>query len=127
MCSLRFFDQFFRELPFSVFCGANLQKTFFFYMKSVLLCYNLWSKKPKCNIWRLHQKSIPYLLPLLKRSFPQIKKVICFSDGSPVLYKNYKSFTNLIFHENDFNFKAEWHFFSTPHIKNVCDDVGSTL
>ena len=67
------------------------------------------------------------LLDYLKPSFPKIRKVIYFSDGSAAQYKNYKNFTNLIFHENDFNLKAEWHFFATSYRKYACDDVGSTL
>ena len=39
--------------------------TSFFCLKSVLLCYNLWNKKPKCKIWRPCSKSISYPLPLL--------------------------------------------------------------
>ena len=36
----------------------------FFCLKSVLLHYSLWNKKSKCTIWKSHQKSIPYPLPL---------------------------------------------------------------
>ena len=66
MWNLQIFDQFSRKVQFSVFCGANHQKrsNFLFCLKSILLCYNLWNKKPKFNIWRPHPKSIPYPLPL---------------------------------------------------------------
>ena len=67
------------------------------------------------------------LLEYLKPRFLQIKKVIYFSDGLAAQYKNYKNFTNLIFHENDFNLKGEWHFFATYSGKNACDGVGGTL
>ena len=33
-------------------------------MKSALFSYILKNKEPKCNIWRSHQKSIPYPLAL---------------------------------------------------------------
>ena len=67
------------------------------------------------------------LLEYLKPSFPQIKKVIYFCDSSAAQYKNYKSFTNLIFNENYFNLKAEWHFFALSRGENTCDGVASTL
>ena len=67
------------------------------------------------------------LLEYFKPSFPQIKEVIYFSHGSAAQYKNYKNFTNLIFHENDFNLKAEWPFIAMSHGKNACDGVGGTL
>ena len=59
-------------MPFSVFCGANHQSLnfLFFCLKSVLWCYNLWNKKPKCNISRPCQKSIPYPLPLQLEGVP---------------------------------------------------------
>ena len=49
--------------PFLVFCGANHQKrlNFLFLPEICMLCYNLWNKKPKCNIWRPCRKSIPYV------------------------------------------------------------------
>ena len=67
------------------------------------------------------------LLDYLKPSFPKIRKVIYFRDGSAAQYKNYKNFMNLIFYENDFNLKAEWHFFATSQRKYACDGVGGTL
>ena len=63
----KFFGQLSRKVPFSVFCGANHQKrSIFLFLPEIciaVLCYNLWNKKPKCNIWRPHQKSIPYPQP----------------------------------------------------------------
>ena len=56
--------------------------------------------------------------------FQHIQKVFYFSDGSGAQYKNYKNLTNLLFHEEDFGLKAEWHFFGTSHGKNACDGVG---
>ena len=44
--------------------------------------------------------------------FDHVHKVLYFSDGSGVQYKNFKNFTNLLLHEQDFNLKAEWHFFT---------------
>ena len=64
---------------------------------------------------------------LIKLDFPEIQKIIYFSDGSSAQYKNRKNFTNLIHHENDFGIKAEWHFFATSHGKNACDGVGGTI
>ena len=44
---------------------------------------------------------------LIKPGFPEIQKIIHFSDGSTAQYKNHKNFTSLIHHENDFVIKAE--------------------
>ena len=63
----------------------------------------------------------------LKPQFPHIEKVHYFSDGCCAQYKNYKNFANLIFHEHDFQLKAEWNFFATSHGKNSCDGVGGTI
>ena len=64
---------------------------------------------------------------LIKPDFPEIQKIIYFSDGSSAQYKKRNSFTNLIHHENDFGIKAEWHFFATSDGKNACDGVGGTV
>lgn len=63
----------------------------------------------------------------VKTNFQHIQKVFYFSDGSSAQYKNYKNFTNLLLHEQDFDLKAEWHFFATSHGKNACDGVGRTI
>ena len=63
----------------------------------------------------------------VKVDFLHVHKVFYFSDGSGVQYKNFKSFTNLLLHEQDFNLKTEWHFFAISHGKNACDCVGGTI
>ena len=63
----------------------------------------------------------------IKTRYPFIKSISYFTDGSPAQYKNFKNFTNLIMHEQDFGIKAEWHFFATSHGKNACDGVGGTI
>ena len=62
-----------------------------------------------------------------KSDFPYVHKVLYFSDGSSGQYKNFKNFANLLLHEQDFDWKAEWNFFTTSHEKNVCDGVGGTI
>ena len=63
----------------------------------------------------------------VKVDFLHVHKVFYFSDGSGVQYKNFKSFTNLLLHKQDFNLKIEWHFFATSHGKNACNGVGGTI
>ena len=63
----------------------------------------------------------------IKPNFPDIKKIIYFSDGSSAQYKDHENFTNLIHHAAHFEIKAEWHFFATSHGKNACDGVGGTI
>ena len=58
---------------------------------------------------------------MLKLLFLHVHKVFYFSDGSGVQYKNFKNFTNLLLHEQDFDLKAEWHW------QNACDGVDVTM
>lgn len=68
-----------------------------------------------------------HLISFLKNQFEEVEKLCYFSDGSAAQYKNKKNFYNLSMHEEEFNIKAEWNFFSTSHGKNVCDGLGGTL
>ena len=43
----------------------------------------------------------------VKVDFPHVHKVFCFDDGPGAQYKNFKNFTNLLLHEQDFDLKAE--------------------
>ena len=67
------------------------------------------------------------LIPHIKINYPQVKKVIYFSDGCAGQYKNRYNFINLLHHEEDFELQAEWNFFATSHGKNACDGIGGTL
>ena len=58
--------------------------------------------------------------------FP-IKKIKYFSDGCAAQYKNRKSFLNLTYHEEDFGYPAEHHFFATSHGKYACDAVAGSI
>ena len=60
-------------------------------------------------------------------NLPHIRKVFYFSDGSAAQYKNFKNFSNLTFHNEEFGIAAEWHFFATSHGKSPCDGVGGTV
>lgn len=62
----------------------------------------------------------------LKVSTP-IKKIFYFSDGAPQQFKNFKNFTNLYYHEDDFSVPAEWNFFAPAHGKSPCDSLGGTI
>ena len=35
--------------------------------------------------------------------------------------------TNLVYHQDDFGIRAEWHFFATSHGKSACDGIGGTV
>lgn len=70
---------------------------------------------------------IAAVLPRLKQEIPDLEKVIYFSDGAVSQYKNYKNFTNLCHHHEEFSLKAEWHFFATSHGKSPCDGIGGTV
>ena len=63
----------------------------------------------------------------LKEKFGTISKMVYFSDGCAVQYKNCNNFLNLCNHESDFGVPAEWHFFATSHGKGPCDGIGGTV
>jgi hypothetical protein len=56
-----------------------------------------------------------------------LKKIIYFSVGSAVEYKNQKNVLNLTLHQEDCRLPADWHFFATSHGKSVCDGLHGTL
>lgn len=67
------------------------------------------------------------LIQFLKGKFDHVRKIYYFSDGCAGQYKNKKNFSNLCYHNEDFDVEAEWHFFATSHGKGPCDGVGGTL
>ena len=58
---------------------------------------------------------------------PFIEKLLYFSDGCRTQYKNFTNFENLKYYFEDFNLKADCHFFATCHGKNLCDGIGGTI
>ena len=68
-----------------------------------------------------------HLVEFISKELKQITKMIYFSDGSGMQYKNKKNFVHLTYHEKDFGPVAEWHFFPTSHGKGACDGLGGTL
>ncbi len=66
------------------------------------------------------------VLDHLKQQLPHLHKIKYFSDGAASQYKNFKNFSNLQHHKEDFGLDAEWHFFATSHGKSPCDGVGGT-
>ncbi|KAK3931753.1 Protein CapI [Frankliniella fusca] len=67
------------------------------------------------------------LIAFLKEKFPELHKLIYFTDGCAAQYKNFKSLKNLCEHKSDFGLDAEWHFYATSHGKSACDGVGGTV
>ena len=64
---------------------------------------------------------IVFLIELLPgRLHP--KKIIYFSDGAALQYKNGKNFLNLCHHKDDFGVKAQWHFSATSHVMVWVED-----
>ena len=70
---------------------------------------------------------ITEVLIAVKQKYPNVKKVIYFSDGASSQYKNFKNLANLCNHYADHNLYAEWHFFATSHGKSPCDGIGGTV
>ena len=56
-----------------------------------------------------------------------VMKIIYFSYGLSLQYKNRKNFVKTNCRENDFSIAAAWLFFATSHGKGPCDGIGSRL
>lgn len=67
------------------------------------------------------------LISFLKNKIPDISKIIYFSDGAASQYKNRYNLVNLLYHEEDFQIKAEWHYFATSHGKGPSDGLGGLI
>ena len=63
------------------------------------------------------------LIPEIKKTVPNIKKLIYLTDGAKQHFKNRFQMANLINHERDFNLKAEWHFSTTVHGKSAFNGI----
>jgi hypothetical protein len=50
---------------------------------------------------------------------PTLQKIIHFTDGAASQYKNFKNFSNLVCHLEDFKVAGEWNFFATSHGKEA--------
>jgi hypothetical protein len=62
------------------------------------------------------------------RDYPQVKKLLWFSDGARQHFKNLKGFRNLAEHKKEFfGLEGEWSFFATAHGKGSCDGVGGAF
>lgn len=66
------------------------------------------------------------LIPVLKATVPQLKKVHYFTDGAASQYKNKKIFLNLLFHKKDFQLEAVHNHHVTSHGKAAIDGIGGT-
>ena len=70
---------------------------------------------------------ISLTIPTICTRNPRINRIKYFSEEGASQYKNFKSVINLMYHEHDFNLKAENHFFATSHGKSPCDGIGGTI
>ena len=70
---------------------------------------------------------ITEILTAVKKNYPDLKKIIYFSDGASSQYKNFKNLANLSSHYEDHNLSAEWHYFATSHGNSPCDGIGGTV
>lgn len=58
---------------------------------------------------------------------PTATTIEYITDGCSAQYKNFKSLTNLCFHEEDFGLIASWTFHATSHGKCACDGIGGSV
>jgi hypothetical protein len=61
------------------------------------------------------------------KEYPTIKAIEYWSDGCAGQYKNFKNFTNLNHHAEDFGVPASWHFFATSHGKGAVDGISAAI
>ena len=68
-----------------------------------------------------------YIIDNLREKEIPVKNVHYWSDGPSSQFKNQFLFTNLLFHEQDHQAKADWNFFATAHGKGENDGVGGDV
>ena len=76
-----------------------------------------------CFVHEIQEKLTCYI----RQDLPDVGNVEYFSDGCAGQYKSYKNFSNLCFHEEDFNLKVNWTIFATSHGKSAYDRIGGTV
>ena len=67
------------------------------------------------------------LMALLKVEVGEFYSVEYFTDGCAEQYKNNKSFSNIVYHEEDHGVSCQWYFFATSHSKSACDGLGGSI
>ena len=67
------------------------------------------------------------LMALLKVEVGEFYSVEYFTDRFAEQYKNYKSFSNIVYHEEDHGVSCQWSFFATSHGKSACDGLGGSI
>ena len=72
------------------------------------------------SVYASYQK----LCNVLDEKFPTRNKTIMVTDGCASQYKNYKMFSNIAHHKEDFGHPLQWVFSATGHGKSVCDGIG---
>lgn len=66
------------------------------------------------------------IISYLKINFT-INQIYYVTDGASQHFKNKVNFRNLLFHEEYFGIRAQWHFHATAHGKGGCDGIGAIL
>ena len=64
------------------------------------------------------------LIELLKELIPGFYKIEYYTDGCAEQYKNFKSFSNIVYHFDDLGVICIWTFFSTLLGKSACYGIG---
>ena len=67
------------------------------------------------------------LVNLLKDRVPGLVKVEYITDGCAEQYKNFKTFSNIVYHFNDLGVICVWSFYATSHGKSACDGLGGCV
>ncbi|CAF4972949.1 unnamed protein product [Rotaria magnacalcarata] len=63
----------------------------------------------------------------IKTFYPLVTTILYLSDGCSGHFKNNFSMLNLIKHYEDYQYKAEWIFYSTSHEKGPVDGLGAVV
>lgn len=66
----------------------------------------------------------------LKRRLPKdvvVQQIHYWTDGCGAQFKNKYTLSNLLYHQQDFDCKADWNFFETAHGKGPVDGIGGLV
>ncbi len=81
----------------------------------------------KSRFYQCHSFLLDPVIFYFKSSIPVVHVIKYVTDDAASQYKNYKNFTNLLHHGDDFKMRAdEWYFFAKSHVKGPYDYIGGT-
>ena len=75
-------------------------------------------------VYAIQRKVVALLKDLVDDDLVLVEYI---TDGCAGQYKNFKSFSNVVYHESDHGVPCIWTFFATSHGKSACDGIGGNI